>query len=302
MPAYACAQRDPLLLKRAVENYLRAAQKAEEAALRLNAFAGFVPHVAVGLPGSTVASRHALVMSVSSAHARQINQIRLSRFNQGKFPDKTHIDAVIFDMDGTLLNSLSAWEHASANYLRTRGIEIPAEMEARLEHMSLMEGALYIKEQLGLPDKAEDLLAAVLAPIHQQYLTSIEAKPGAKELVKRLKAQGIKIAVATAANTELARGAFARTGLLPYFDFMIDCNEVGVGKRSPAVYEKAANRLGTAKERTLVVEDALYALQTAKRAGFLTAGVADAHYDKLHEMQVRQTGDYFFTSFEDSLK
>jgi len=219
-----------------------------------------------------------------------------------KFPDRSRIDAVIFDMDGTLLDSLGAWEHASANYLRTRGIEMPAEMEKRLENMSLGEGAEYIKNAFNLPESPEDLLAAVVAPVRERYMTSIPAKPGVEQVLKYLKAQGIKIAVATAADTELARGAFSRTGLLPYFDFMIDCNEVGIGKRSPAIYEETLKRLGTTKARTLVVEDALYALQTAKKAGFLTAGIADSHYDAAYETRVRNTGDYFFTSFTDSLK
>ncbi len=218
------------------------------------------------------------------------------------FPDKSKIDAVIFDMDGTLLDSLSAWEHASANYLRTRGIELPPDVEARLEHMSLMEGANYLIEMFNLPDTPEELIAATVAPVRERYMKTIQPKPGVKELLQRLHAQGIKIAVATAADTDMARGAFTRTGLLPYFEFMIDCNEVGEGKRSPKIYEETLKRLGTTKERTLVVEDALYALQTAEKAGFLTAGIADAHYDEAYEAQVKATGDYFFTSFEDSLK
>ena len=221
---------------------------------------------------------------------------------RGVFPDKSKIDAVIFDMDGTLLDSLSAWEHASANYLRTRGIELPAEVEARLEHMSLAEGATYLIEKFDLPDTPEDLIASTIAPVRERYVKTIEPKPGVKELLTRLHAQGIKIAVATAANTDMAYGAFSRTGLLPYFEFMIDCNEVGEGKRSPKIYEEALKRLGTTKARTLVVEDALYALQTAKKAGFLTAGIADTHYDEAYEAQVKATGDYFFTSFEHSLK
>ena len=218
------------------------------------------------------------------------------------FPGKARIDAVIFDMDGTLLDSLPAWDHATAKYLRTRGIEMPEEINAAIQKLSLLEGARYVKEQLGLPESAEELLEAVLFSVRQHYVTDILPKPGAVELLKELKAQGIKISVATAANKDLATAAFARLGMLEYIDFMMDCEEVGTGKRDPAIYYAVLQRLGTRKERTLVVEDALYALETAKKAGFLTAGVFDPIYTDLEEKKLQRTADYFFFSLETCIK
>ena len=124
----------------------------------------------------------------------------------------------------------------------------------------------------------------------------VPAKPGVPEMLRRLKAQGIKLCVATASDRELAEAALRRLGLLDLFDFILTCDEAGAGKRSPAVYEAALQKLGTSKTRTLVVEDALYALQTAHRAGFPTAAVADAH-SAADQALLRQTADYYLFSF-----
>ena len=219
-----------------------------------------------------------------------------------RFPGKDKIDAVIFDMDGTLLDSIPAWDHAATKYLQTRGIDLPEEIQNHVKHLSLLEGARYIKEQLNLPDEPEVLLAGTLDIVRGRYLYEVPAKPGAEEVLKTLHAQGIKICVATASDPELAFGAFERLGLLQYIDFVIGCDEVGVGKQSPAVYEAALRRLGTARERTLVVEDALYAVETAKAAGFPTAGVPDPVYSAPLIEILQSTADYFFSSLENSLK
>ena len=223
-------------------------------------------------------------------------------FVRNLFPDRTIIDAVIFDMDGTLLDSLSAWDHAAARYLKTLGIEMPEEMEEQIVHMSLIEGAVYLKEQLNIAESPEELLEGTLAVVRQHYLHDVAPKAGVLPLLQQLHEQGIKISVATASDKELAERVFAKWGLDTYIDFVITCDEVGAGKLSPKIYEQALARLGTARGRTLVVEDALYALKTAKAAGFLTAGIAEPYHTRLHEDEVRKTGDYFFTSFEDSLK
>ena len=113
----------------------------------------------------------------------------------------------------------------------------------------------------------------------------------------KLHTQGIKIGVATASYKEAAIRAFERLGMMPYIDLVVTCDEVGAGKHSPAVYDAALAQMGTSKERTLVVEDALYALQTAKAAGYQTAGVADPFHPNKHLHGIISTGDYFIPSF-----
>ena len=213
------------------------------------------------------------------------------------FPGKETVDAVIFDLDGTLLDSLSAWEHSGTNFLRTQGITPPEGLDEKLVKMSLMDGARLLKEMFSLPQEPEEILRLTLDPIRRHYFEDIPAKPGVPETLRHLKAQGVKLCVATASDGELARAALARLELLDLFDFVLTCDEVGVGKRSPAVYEEALRRLGTEKSRTLVAEDAPYALQTARRAGFMTAGVADPHTLPEGALQMRAEADFYVETF-----
>lgn len=212
-------------------------------------------------------------------------------------PGKERVDAVIFDLDGTLLDSLSAWENSGVNFLRTQGIEPPEGLQEELVKMSLMDGARLVKERFSLPQEPEEILRLTLEPIRRRYFEDIAAKPGVPETLRRLKAQGVKLCIATASDGELARAALERLELLDLFDFIVTCDEVGVGKRQPAVYEEALRRLGTQKSRTLVAEDAPYALETARRAGFVTAGVADSHTPQAGAAYMRQQADFYIEDF-----
>lgn len=215
---------------------------------------------------------------------------------KGAFPSKAEVDAVIFDLDGTLLDSLWAWEHSGSNFVRALGIEPPAELDAKLVQMSLMDGARFIKELYQLPQAPEEILARTLEPIKQRYYTQVQPMPGIPELVTRLHSQGVKMGIATAGDKNFATVALKRLGLLDYFDAIVTCDEVGIGKTSPAVYEETLRQLGTDKGRTLVVEDAVHALQTAHRAGFPTAAVEESH-SALQLPEKVEIADYYVSSF-----
>ena len=214
-----------------------------------------------------------------------------------RLPGKKEVDAVIFDMDGTLLNTLWAWKNSTSNFLRSRGIEPPENIDAEMAALSLLEGAREIKKRYGFKESPEELLEEVLATVRKFYEEDAMPKPGVPGVLQALKKQGIKICVATASDREFAEAAFKRTGLMEYIDFIITCDEVGVGKQNPLIYETALKKLGTDRKRTLVVEDALHALQTAKKAGFPTAGVYEVNFSA-DQSALQSDATYYVPSFQ----
>lgn len=255
-------------------------------------------------PTSSVANRAVwnipLVSVVQRAQAHAVPGWRANLLSTEKlrpFPGKKEVDAVIFDLDGTLLDSLWAWEHSGSNFVRSQGFEPPAELDEQLVQMSLLDGAQLIKETYHLPYTLEEIVEMTLQPIKNHYYQDIQPMPGIPEVLARLKAQGVRMAVATASYKEFAQVALMRLGLADYFDFIITCDEVGIGKTSPKVYEVAAERLGASKQRTLVAEDALHALQTAHQAGFKTVAIEEEH--SAHQQAEKQAvADYYVFSYQ----
>lgn len=185
------------------------------------------------------------------------------------------IKGAIFDMDGTLLDSMPVWEHASERYLEQKGIKVRERLSEVLFTMSMQQGAAYVKEKYKLTEDIDTLVSAVNDIVFEAYEKKVTPKPGAPEFLECLEKAGVPMAVATSTDRRMAEAALRRTGLMHYFKAVFTCTEVGRGKREPDIYHAAAECLGTAPAETWVFEDALYALRTAKAAGYRTVGVYD---------------------------
>ena len=185
------------------------------------------------------------------------------------------IRAAIFDLDGVLLDSLSIWEDLGARYLRAKGITPEEGLGKTLFPMSMEQGARYIKDRYALPESPEGILEGLKTLLEHFYFEEVPAKPGAEKLLSGLKAQGIPLAAATSSPRPHVTAALDRLGLLGYFQKVFTTGELGTSKHQPDIYLLAAKALGAKPEETLVLEDSLYALQTAKAAGFRTVGVFD---------------------------
>ena len=186
------------------------------------------------------------------------------------------IKAVIFDADGVLLDSLSVWKELGKRYITDLGYQPVAGMDEILFPMSMEQGAAWLKSRFTLEYSEEKIVMDLKSRIRKYYFEEVPAKSGARELLQCLAEQKIPAAVATSSPREHICRALERNGLLSFFDKIYTTSEIGESKHSPRVYLTAAEALGTELSRTLVVEDSLYALQTAGNAGFLTAGIYDA--------------------------
>jgi len=185
------------------------------------------------------------------------------------------IKGVIFDIDGVLLDSMGIWDDLGARYLRSLG-KIPEEgLNKILFSMSMEQGAEYLNEHYGLNKSVKETVDGIGRMLEDYYFYEVLLKPGAKEVLEFLKSKNIKMAAATSSPRTHIEKALSRNGLLGYIDKIYTTGEVGVSKHSPDIYNLAADFLKTKSEETLVFEDSLYALKTAKEAGYVTVGVYD---------------------------
>ena len=207
------------------------------------------------------------------------------------------LQGAIFDMDGTLLDSMPAWRSLGASFLRRMGREPDAELDHQLRTMSLRGGAAYCAEHYGLDMEPEEVIRRMRAEIEDFYRTRVTAKPGVERMLSLLKMEGVWMYVATATEHPLAEIALERAGLTGYFRGIVTCGDAGRDKSDPAVYEMALRRLSCRKEDAVVFEDALFALRTAKAGGFRTAAVYDE--SETEQETMRAEADYYIRSFED---
>ena len=187
----------------------------------------------------------------------------------------------VFDMDGTLVDSMVYWQRLGREYLTAQGVtEGMDEVLERIKPMTMAESSALFIETFGLPGTPESVMAEMNAVMDEHYRSDVPLKPGAAAYLAALKARGVKLCVATATPEPLAQACLKRLGVLEDLELLLSCDAVGAGKDRPDVFLEAARRLGAAPAETAVFEDATFALQTAKDAGFYTVGVWDASGDK----------------------
>ena len=206
------------------------------------------------------------------------------------------IKGAIFDIDGTLLDSMPVWENAGARYLATLGIKARSDLKERLDALSLPEGALYMQTEYKLSVTIEEILEGVNQVVKDFYFKEAVLKPGVCDLIQKLKKNQVRLIIATATDAEMAKAALVRNGVWKDFDGMITCEEAGAGKTSPKVFELAREHLQTKKEETWVFEDSLYAVKTASKSGFPVCSIYDA-YSRDNTEEIRTFSDIYVKDF-----
>ena len=205
----------------------------------------------------------------------------------------------IFDMDGTLVDSMGYWNRLADEYLIRHGIP-PLSPELREESDALtMVGTaqLFIRE-FGLTDTVEEICGEVNGLMEAHYRADVPLKPGAAACLEQMRAAGFKLAGASSTAPALLDICLRRLGVRDYFEFLLSCEEVGAGKNRPDVYIEAARRLGGAPENIVVFEDILVAARTAKQAGFPLGVIYDVNSDDDQE-QLKALADHWFTRWDE---
>lgn len=208
------------------------------------------------------------------------------------------LQSAIFDLDGTLLDSTGFWNTFSHEMLNIPPGEPCPDIRAEFRRRTPREAAVRCKEVFGFTQSVEELTELFNRRVMNFYRSEVQAKPHVKEFLSILKMEGVWMYVATEAEREMAVEALRHVGLLDYFRGVLTCRDIGHDKSSPEIYESCMRRLRSNKRDTVVFEDSLRGLRTAKEAGFRVAAV----YDPASEQdagEIQALADYYIRSYEE---
>ncbi len=209
------------------------------------------------------------------------------------------IRGAIFDVDGTLLDSMPIWNEAGARYLGKLGILPEPGLAQTLFPLSFEEGAAYLNEHYSLGKSVSSVMQGISDIIEDFYRYEVSPKPGAAAFLQELRKQNIPMVLATTGDPLLAGAAFRRLGMADCFLRPFTCEELHTTKRQPDIYLAAAAYLGTLPSETAVFEDMLHAVRTAADAGFVTVAVEDRESEK-DRAAIRDAASCYLKDFTES--
>lgn len=208
--------------------------------------------------------------------------------------------ALLFDLDGTLLDSMGIWSDIDVRYLGRFGIERPDDLERTVEGMSFIETAHYFKERFELKDSIEKILSDWRDMALDEYKDRIPMKPGARNFLHRMHEAGMKMAITTSNAEEMTRLALRRFGVEELFEQIVTTADVAHSKPAPDVYLRASELLGIAPEECLVFEDIPAGIRAGKSAGMQVCAVKDAYSQDQRET-ILSLADYFVEDYDQVL-
>ena len=208
------------------------------------------------------------------------------------------IEAVLFDLDGTLVDSLWVWHEIDIEYLGRFGLTLPAGLQEDIGGMSFTETALYVKERFQIPDCVEKIKEDWNQMAWEKYTHQVPLKKGVSDFLALCRERGIRLGIATSNSRELVENILKTHGLEGYFDCIVTGCEVDKGKPSPDVYLEAARRCGVSPHVCLVFEDIVPGILAGKAAGMRVCAVEDTYSVEQREEKQRLS-DYYISDYCD---
>lgn len=209
-----------------------------------------------------------------------------------------NIGAVIFDMDGSLVDSMWMWRAIDIEYLGRYGIPLPENLQSEIEGMSFGETALYFKEHFPIPDSLEEIKQTWNRMAWDKYIYEVPLKKGIPEFLNGCRTHGIRLGIATSNSRELVENVAATHQLREYFTSIVTGSDVERGKPSPDIYLEAAGQLGILPSECLVFEDIVAGIQAGKNAGMRVCAVEDA-YSAHDRERKKELADYYIEDYMD---
>ncbi|GAB6087371.1 HAD family hydrolase [Alkaliphilus crotonatoxidans] len=208
-----------------------------------------------------------------------------------------NIKGVIFDLDGTLVDSMGIWYKIDVEFLNKRGFEVPENINKMTEGKSFTETAQLFKETFMLRESIDEIKAEWIKLGKEYYSNQVPLKPGVKELLALLKKMEMKLGIASSCSRELLEAVLKQHQIQHYFHTIVTSCEVKQGKPFPDVFMKAAENLKISNEQALAFEDTVAGVMAAKAAGMKVIAVYDDHA-KGDEGRLRKEADYYIDSME----
>lgn len=210
-------------------------------------------------------------------------------------------NAVIFDLDGTLVDSMWMWRKIDIEYLGRFNLAVPEGLQNNIEGFSFSETAHYFKERFQIPDSIEKIKEDWNQMALEKYENEVFLKPGALEFLKYCKENNIRLGIATSNSRELVDAVIKALQLEDYFDCIMTACEVQKGKPAPDIYLAVADRLNVLPEECLVFEDIVPGIMAGKNAGMRVCAVEDV-YSEYQREEKKQTADYYIDDYFELLE
>ena len=191
------------------------------------------------------------------------------------FLDNHRIDAVIFDMDGTLIDSTGLWHEIDKKFFNKRNMELPKDYAQNIVHLGLTQAAKFTKEHYGIKESEQEIMDEWHQMSIDMYRNDVQLKEGALDILEFFKKRNIPMAIATANDDTLYMPCIERLGIGKYFKYIADVNNIKEGKQSAKIYEYLAQKMNCKKDNVLVIEDMPTCVKTAYQNGFITVAVFD---------------------------
>jgi len=206
--------------------------------------------------------------------------------------------AVIFDLDGTLIDSMSIWRQVDQEFLGKRGIPVPDDLFAHLpKGNSYNQTALYFKERFALPDSVEDIMREWTEAVRWHYQHDMKLKDGVRDVINSLYNLQIPLAIGTSNHDDLVNVVLELHQLKQYFPIVVTGTDDMLGKPFPDIFLKVARQLQTEPAGCIVIEDTLNGIRAAKAAGMYAIAIYDHDADAERE-NIKAEADYYAESYE----
>ncbi len=208
---------------------------------------------------------------------------------------------IIFDLDGTLIDSMPVWRGTGSGFLNNHNFPVPENLMEVVKTQTIWQTAEWFRTELGVPMEAEDIVHEIVESVVEAYRHTIPLKDGAMEYLEKMKQEGVEMCILTASEADYILPALDRLDIRKYFSHVLTCTELGEYKNDGKAYLKTMELMGGTLEETVVFEDAYYAVKGAKSVGFPVYAVLDEVVREDDIDKIKETADHYFHSYKELL-